>query len=142
MDYENKIIQSFNKYDGSNPEVLDDLYDKNVVFEDPLTKTKGLKKLKEYYAHAYDPVSFIKFDFKKIHKAGLVYTCEWDMTLKASVLNFGRKYTVRGVSIITFSEESQKVIKHHDYVDIGDMVYERIPAVGSIVKQIKKRLSN
>ena len=141
MDYKEKIIQSFNKYDGSNPEVLDDLYDENVIFEDPLTRTKGLKALKKYYKHAYDPVKYIDFDFKQIHQAGMVFTCEWHMTLKASPLNFGRKYTVRGVSVITFSEESQKIITHHDYLDIGDMVYERIPFVGTLVTQIKKRLS-
>jgi len=141
MDFTKKIIDSFNEYDGSNPEVLDDLYDKNVVFEDPLTKIKGISELKKYYTHAYKPVKFINFDFKKIHKAGLVYTCEWHMTLKAPPLNFGKKYTVRGVSIITFSKESEKIISHHDYLDIGDMVYERLPLVGKLVSQVKKRLS-
>ena len=141
MNYQAKIIDSFNKYDGTNPEVLDDLYDINVVFEDPLTKTEGIDALKKYYKHAYDPVKFIKFDFHKIYQSGLVFTCEWDMTLKANPLNFGKKYTVRGVSIIEFSKETNKIISHHDYVDMGDMVYEQIPFVGRLVKQIKKRLS-
>lgn len=141
MDYKKLIIDSFNAYDGSNPEVLDELYDTEVIFQDPLAKTKGIKELKSYYKHAYDPVRFIEFDFKEIHESGHTFTCEWHMTLKAPPLNFSRKFKVRGVSVLTFSEKSNKVIKHHDYLDIGDMVYEKIPLVGSLIKQIKKRLS-
>ena len=141
MDYEKLIVDCFNEYKGPNLEVLDRLYDDSVVFEDPLTKVSGIAELKKYYQHAYSPVSDIRFDFKKIHAAGLTFTCEWDMTFSAKALNFGRPFTVRGASVITFSESSQKVIRHHDYVDIGDMVYERIPLLGKFVSLLKSRLS-
>lgn len=140
MDYKQLITDCFNEYTGPNTEVLDRLYDSQVVFEDPLTKVSGLDNLKKYYLHAYGSVSEIRFNFKKIHQSGLVFTCEWDMELKVKPLNFGRRYSVRGVSVITFSEQSNKVIRHHDYLDIGDMVYERIPGVGTVIKAIKRRL--
>lgn len=141
MDHNKKIIDCFNEYDGSNEEVLDQLYDKDVVFEDPLTKVSGLPALKKYYQHAYSSVTEIHFDFKKIHEAGLTFTCEWDMTMSVKSLNFGRQYMVRGASVITFSKESNKVIRHHDYVDIGEMVYEKLPLLSRIIKAIKNRLS-
>lgn len=141
MDYKKFLVESFNQYYGPNTEVLDRLYDENVVFEDPLTKVSGLAALKRYYQHAYEPVSEIHFDFKEIHESGLTFTCEWDMTMTAKPLNFGKQFTVRGASVITFSEDSQKVIRHHDYVDIGDMVYERIPMLSKLVTLVKTRLS-
>ena len=141
MDFKKLIIESFNEYKGPNIEVLDNLYDKNVVFEDPLTKVSGLDALKEYYQHAYGSVKNIHFDFKVIHPSGHSYTCEWDMTFQAKGLNFGKSFTVRGASVITFSEQSQKVIRHHDYVDIGAMVYEKIPGLGKLIGLVKSRLS-
>lgn len=140
MDFKKLIVDSFNEYKGPNLEVLENLYDDNVVFEDPLIKVSGLPALKKYYQHAYSAVENIHFDFKKIHQSDRTFTCEWDMTYNAKPLNFGKPFTVRGASIITFSEESNKVIQHHDYVDIGDMVYERIPAFGKVIRAIKSRL--
>lgn len=142
MDYKKLITETFNNYQGPNVEILDQLYDKDVVFEDPLTKVAGLPELKKYYQHAYKPVTSIRFDFKTIHDAFPVYTCEWDMFFAAKTLNSGKPFSVRGVSVITFSEESQKVIRHHDYVDIGAMVYEKVPGLGTLVRFLKSRLSH
>jgi hypothetical protein len=141
MEYKELIIRCFNEYNGTNPEVLDELYDPKIVFEDPLIKVKGLKNLKKYYKHAYSTVSSIDFDFKNIVVSNNTYTCEWDMTLTAKPLNCGKPYTVRGLSLITFSKESSKIISHNDYLDIGDMVYERLPVFGGLIRKIKSRLS-
>ena len=136
-----RIKKAFNAYNGKNQEVLDKLYHQDVVFEDPITKVEGLEELKAYYSHAYANVRSIKFDFKNIIEAGNTFTCEWDMHLKAKMLNFGRKITVRGLSLLEFDEESSKVIHHRDYLDLGEMVYEQIPGVASVVKIIKSQLS-
>lgn len=141
MKNETKIKKAFNEYNGTNPEVLDKFYHNDVVFEDPITKVEGIDELKKYYEHAYANVKSIEFVFKNIIEAGNVYTCEWDMILKAKMLNFGKEISVRGLSLLTFDEETSKVIRHHDYLDLGDMVYERIPGVGSLVKILKSQLS-
>jgi len=141
MNNETKIKKAFNDYNGKNQEVLDLFYHPDVVFEDPITKVEGIDELKKYYKHAYGNVKFIEFVFKNIVEAGNIYTCEWDMLLKAKMLNFGKEISVRGLSLLTFDEETSKVIKHHDYLDLGDMVYERIPGVGSFIKMLKSQLS-
>lgn len=141
MDRKQFLVDCFNEYTGKNNEVLEKLYDKNVVFEDPLTRVEGFDQLVKYYEHAYSSVKQIHFHFKEIHESGSTLTCEWDMDLVIPVLSWGKKYTVRGASVITFSEESEKVIKHHDYLDIGSMVYERIPVFGRLIHQLKSRLS-
>lgn len=136
------ITETFNDFNGKNINILSNLYDEKVEFEDPVTKVKGLKNLKSYYENAYAAVKEINFDFKQIDVSEdkTVYTCQWIMNLKAGILNYGRKYDVRGVSIITFSDESNKVVKQSDYLDLGDMVYERLPAFGSVIKAVKSKL--
>ena len=37
--------------------------------------------------------------------------------------------------------EDEKIIYHKDYYDLGEMVYEHIPLLGSIIKMIKRRLA-
>ena len=66
-DFKKLIVESFNEYTGPNTEVLDNLYDKDIYFEDPLTKVNGIDDLKKYYQHAYEPVKSIDFQFKNIY---------------------------------------------------------------------------
>ena len=45
---------------------------------------------------------------------------------------------VRGISHITFAE---RVTYHEDVYDLGQMIYENLPLIGSTTKWLKKRLS-
>jgi hypothetical protein len=141
MKNETRIKKAFNEYNGKNPEVLDKFYHEDVVFEDPITRVEGIEELKKYYKHAYGNVKSIEFVFKNIIESGENYTCEWDMILRAKMLNFGKEISVRGLSLLTFDAETSKVIKHHDYLDLGDMVYERVPVVSTLIKALKSQLS-
>jgi len=135
------IKKSFNEYNGKNQEILDELYHPKVVFEDPITRVEGLDSLKKYYQHAYANVKSIRFDFINMIEAENTFTCEWDMHLQAKMLNFGKEIVVKGVSILIFDEKTSKIIRHRDYLDLGEMVYEQIPGIGSVIKILKKQLS-
>jgi len=137
-----RIADAFNKFTGKNTQVLRDFYDDKVRFEDPVKRVEGLEDLIRYYKHAYDNVSSIRFEFKEIIEAGETYSCEWFMHLTAKGLNCGKSFPVRGVSVLTFSPDSDKVIRHNDYLDLGDMVYERLPLVGKVVSLVKGRLKH
>jgi steroid delta-isomerase len=52
-------------------------------------------------------------------------------------LNGGKEYVVPGFSQLKF-EANGLVSEHRDYVDLGDMVYERIPIQGIIISTLKK----
>jgi limonene-1,2-epoxide hydrolase len=134
------IRKCFNDFSGKNVEVLKELYDDSIHFQDPLTDVRGMDELIRYYKHAYSQVKQIRFDFHQMHEAGDTVTGEWNMTLAVSGLNGGNPYTVHGVSVLTFAQESGKVVRHRDYVDIGEMVYEKVPIIGSAVRAIKSRL--
>ena len=139
-DYSAKIEAAFNSFDGKNLDSLDNFYAKDVAFEDPVTKVKGLAKLKKYYAHAYKNVESIRFEFGDIFHQGEFYAAPWKMHLKAKGLNGGKMFVVAGLSHFKFNAQGL-VTYHHDYLDLGDMVYERLPVVGLAVRQIKKFLT-
>jgi hypothetical protein len=56
-----KIVKYYNKYDGTNPEVLNEFYTDDVVFEDPVTKLHG----REYVLNLQ--IFFIKVLFMVHH---------------------------------------------------------------------------
>jgi hypothetical protein len=60
------------------------------------------------------------------------------MKLKHPKLNGGQPVEVNGVSQICFSGD--RVIYHRDYFDLGEMLYENIPLLGVVIRNIKQRL--
>lgn len=136
-----KIITIFNQFDKSKLKLLNTFYDKNALFEDPIVKIQGLDKISDYYYNTYKAVKSISFDFKELNEADDVFYGQWIMTLTVKGLNQNRPYQVDGLSVLKFNE-ADLVIYHKDFVDIGSMVYEKIPVLGKVLSLIKKNLGH
>ncbi len=133
------INENFNNLTKDNLDILNDFYDEKVNFVDPVRSVKGLKQLKKYYSHAYANVISISFNFHEINHQDDLYFAKWTMNLQAKGLNLNKPFPVEGLSVIQFTD-ANKVIYHRDYLDLGSMVYENIPVLGSLIKLIKKKL--
>lgn len=138
--YSDKIVKTFNAFNGRDFSMLDQFYAQGVLFEDPVTKIEGLAALKKYYAHAYSNVKSIRFDFSQIIEQQNTVAAPWVMTISVEGLNKGAPYKVHGASVLLFDEQDL-VISHRDYVDLGEMVYEKLPLQGFVIRKIKNMLS-
>lgn len=136
-----KTIYIFNELRKDNLEILDGYYAKNLVFEDPLGKIEGLPAMKKYYGIMYENVTEIKFDFTKTIKQENEHFFRWKMTMKTSKLNGGDPIVVEGGSMIIFNKEGL-VEYHRDFFDMGEMIYEQIPILRSVIKSIKGRFAH
>lgn len=139
MDYVAKINGTFNDFDGKNEAILNEFYAADVVFVDPVVRVEGLASLKKYYAHAYSKVKAIRFEFGDMIIENRRISAPWTMHLAVQGLNGGQSFKVHGCSNFEFNQEG-KVIYHRDYVDLGAMVYERLPLQGKVISFIKNML--
>ncbi len=140
IDHRKAIIETYNQFNGKNMDLLDGFYAADVEFHDPVTSLKGLGKLKEYYRHAYAHVTSIKFEFTEIIKDENKYCGCWQMKIVIPTLNSGKEYTVTGNSRLNFNKDGL-VDYHRDYLDLGEMVYEKIPVQGFLLRLFKKKLA-
>jgi hypothetical protein len=125
-----------------------------VVFDDPITTHVGLSNVKLYFENLLQNTEscfFVIHDIKllsnssdsdefKKQSTSFDYTVLWTMTFATKRLNKGNPIDVDGTSFLKI--EDNKVIRHKDYYDMGQMVYEHVPLLGKIVKKIKHRLIN
>lgn len=139
MNLEERIIQAFNKYTGKNHEILDDFYAPDVHFIDPVTNIFGLERLTLYYIKTYKNVESIKFNFTDFIEDKNKLFAQWTMTLQVKGLNSNSPFEVEGASLFEFNSEN-KVVYHRDYVDLGAMIYERLPVIGALIQLIKRKL--
>lgn len=136
MNYPDVIEKAFNDFNGKNLEILDLFYSKHVQFADPVTEITGLDQLKKYYAHAYKNVKSIRFEFNEFVTEGNRVVGFWVLRMEVRGLNSGKPFSVIGNSRFDF-DKSGKVSYHRDYLDLGAMVYEKLPLQGKVIKAIK-----
>ncbi|MBA5762569.1 nuclear transport factor 2 family protein [Vibrio sp. 404] len=129
------VYQQLNK---SNLHLLNDLYHPNVVFEDAAHRLEGWGELKRYFDSLYSNVNSCHFNIQEQQQFGDSGFITWTMALEHPKLQKGATIYVNGMSHLKFSDG--KVIYHRDYFDLGEMLYENLPLLGSIIRTIKQRL--
>lgn len=130
----------FNALHGGSMDLVEIFYHPQAHFSDPIGEHSGVSDIKKYYAGIYGPVTAIRFEFKKPLMVGNDLALEWTMFYKSSKLKGGQEIVVDGLSKISFDPITNQAIKHRDYFDVGSMVYEHVPLLGSIVRYIKNML--
>ncbi|MBU2897852.1 nuclear transport factor 2 family protein [Vibrio hepatarius] len=130
-----EVYQQLNK---SNLHLLSDVYHKEVVFEDAAHKLEGWCELENYFQALYSNVKRCDFDILEHQQSGDSGFLTWQMSLEHPKLSNGSTVYVNGVSHLKFSQD--RVIYHRDYFDLGEMLYENLPLLGSLIKAIKVRL--
>lgn len=139
MLFNEKIISFYNKFNGKNLEILNQFYSDDVQFQDPITKTDGLDQLKKHYTKSYQNIKSIRFDFSEFIAMDNKYSCTWVMTVAVNGLNSGKEFQVSGISILYFNSEGL-ITYHRDYFDLSELVYEKLPLIGSVVRGVKSKL--
>jgi SnoaL-like protein len=122
---------------------LADFYSEDIQFRDSLHEINGLSKMLSYFEAMYENVPQIKFDFhdefSKETDGGSSAMITWTMAFQHSKLNRGKEITVQGSTHLR--SRDGKVFMHRDYFDAGEMLYEHIPGLALVIRQLKKRLA-
>lgn len=128
----------FNTLTKDTLDILKKFYHHEAVLEDPIGKHQNLDKITRYYKLMYQNIKMIRFDFEKGISHGNTICLFWEMNFKNSKLKSGELVKVKGCSKIVFDPNTQLVMYHRDYFDMGAMVYEHLPIYGYITRKIKK----
>ncbi|MGD8641127.1 MAG: nuclear transport factor 2 family protein [Gammaproteobacteria bacterium] len=128
----------FTNLERSNIGLVDTLYDDNVTFIDPFHKIHGREKLRDYFNEMYQNVVSCDFQFRDTYINDGSAMITWNMLLNHKTLARNEPIKIAGSSLIRFNDN--KVYFHRDYFDAGQLVYERLPLLGPIIKFIKQRV--
>lgn len=133
------IVKTFNNFNGKNFDVLRLFYSEDIEFVDPISRIHGLSQLEKHYEKLYLNVKKISFNFSDIYHDGDNSMASWTMEISVKGLNLGRTFQVDGISVFKFNSQD-RVYYHRDYFDLGQMIYEKLPLQGVIIKAIKHLL--
>jgi len=115
---------------------LDEIYSDQVIFIDPIHQVDGIENLKAYFKKLND--NLVEGSFRFTDEAIVDNTAylQWEMDLKLKRPKKIVKAT--GISVLTVE---QKVIRHRDFFDAGELFYENVPVLGSVIRFLKKKIA-
>lgn len=113
---------------------LDRLYAPEIVFEDPMHRVVGLKSLTEYFARLNARIESADFVFDPPIIAVDRAVLTWSMTVR--IPRPRQTIVVPGCSVLTIA--NNKITSQRDYFDVGNMLYERLPIIGWVLRRVKK----
>lgn len=119
--------------------LIESTYDEEMRFEDNFHHIDGRVAFRQYCEALYENVSDIEFEFHDDFIKPGAAMLTWTMRYKHPKLNKGRVIVVEGSSLIKFRD---KIIFHKDYFDGGQLLYEQVPLLGSVIQHLKKRMAS
>ncbi len=119
--------------------LIDEVYDKNIKFSDPVHEVNGLDAVKTYFKNLASNLNYCQFEYlNELHNGDTSYI-RWLMIYSHPHLKNGEEFRLNGVSHIQYNE---KIYLHEDFFDMGAMIYEHLPLLSSVVNNIKKKLKH
>ncbi|MEE4244323.1 MAG: nuclear transport factor 2 family protein [Kangiellaceae bacterium] len=134
-----QFVNNYQSVNQQNISLLKEMYTDDIIFSDPLHKIEGIDSLTQYFEHLYQNMIECRFDvFHHIsdEQHSAIY---WTMVFRHKKIKSGNSISVEGHSMLYW--RGDKVYYHRDYFDIGSMVYEHIPLLGSMIRKLKRRIS-
>ncbi len=131
----------FLKLNSQSMNLVDEFYDKDVYFRDPIVEINNRRQIKEYYAKMYNNVQSIAWQIQDEIVDHNQCVLVWTMILSAKNFNGNKPLHLDGTSVIKFGGKEGKAIYHRDYFDMGAFVYEGLPILGGMVKFVKQKMA-
>lgn len=133
-----KITQFFENLTDTAPiETFKDVYNDEIQFKDPFNEVVGIQSVYSVFAHMYRNLDNPRFVIKEyVDKENIAYV-KWEFLF--SFKKEKKENTFEGVSRLEMNEEG-KVIRHIDYWDAAEHMYEKMPLIGALLRYIKQKI--
>ncbi len=118
---------------------IEALYHPEMTFIDPSGEIHGRDNFKAHLATLYRNVNDCQFELGMPIGAPPHWAQPWVMTLSHPKLAGGKPIRVEGISDLR--SRDGLIIHHRDYFDMGQMLYEHVPLLGSATRWLKGNLA-
>lgn len=129
--------QLYNTFDKDSLVSLGQLYSEDVTFADPLHVIQGLPALTQYFYAMCGNLTECRFEFIDEIVGQDSAFFKWHMHYRHPSIRANKLLTLTGATLIHFSD---KIDRHEDFYDMGAMLYEHIPLIGSAIGFVKSRI--
>ncbi|MBD8163106.1 nuclear transport factor 2 family protein [Erwinia persicina] len=133
-----QLVTFYQTLDSERLSMLAEIYHPEVRLSDPVGEHQSLAVVEQYFASLLKNMRYCRFVVTLTREFDSDALLLWRMEYAHPSLQGGADQTLEGSSYLQFREG--KVVFQRDYYDMGAMLYEKLPLLGSVIGLVKKRL--
>lgn len=119
---------------------FNEFYSENAYFKDPFNEVNSLAAIQRIFGHMFRKVAEPRFVVtESVADAGGAMLV-WEFHYRVRLWGGGQAQIMRGVSHLKFAADG-KVVYHRDYWDTAEELYMKLPALGCLMRGLRRTLA-
>ncbi|MDO9314135.1 MAG: nuclear transport factor 2 family protein [Burkholderiaceae bacterium] len=135
-----RIVDAFETLTPADVPRLGEFYAADATFKDPFNAVRGVPAIQQVFAHMYVALDTPRFVIRDVIVQGDQCVLTWDFLFRFRRFRH-EPQTVRGASHLKLDARGL-ITLHRDYWDVAEELYEKLPAVGALMRWLKRRANS
>ncbi len=133
-----RVIAFFEALQPADLDRLGEVYRSSARFTDPFNDVQGVDAIRRVFEHMYRTLDAPRFVVHGAIAEGDQCFVVWDFRFRFRRFGKGAEQCVRGASHLQFDAQG-RICVHRDYWDAAQELYEKLPAIGSAMRWLRRR---
>lgn len=134
------LIRFYQELSPASVERFGEFYSEQAYFKDPFNEVRGVPAIQRIFSHMFGQVAEPRFVItERVADTGGVVLV-WEFHYRVRRWGRGQAQVMRGVSHLRFAADG-KVEYHRDYWDTAEELYMKLPALGSLMRGLRRLLA-
>lgn len=133
-----RIVQFFEALQPADVASMGAFYTAEAWFKDPFNEARGVAEVQAVFRHMYAALDQPHFVVTGQLVDGAQCFLTWNFVFRFKRFSPAVWQTVRGGSHLQLNADGL-ITSHRDYWDAAEELYEKLPAVGSLMRWLKRR---
>ncbi len=132
-----RIIEAFERLQPADIERMDQLYSADAQFKDPFNEVQGVPAIQQVFRHMFVALREPRFVIRDAVCEGDQCFLSWDFLFRMRRFRSDEQ-CIRGGSHLRLLADG-RISVHRDYWDAAEELYEKLPALGGLMRWLKRR---
>lgn len=135
-----RVVAFFECMSPANLSRIGELYATGARFKDPFNDIEGVPAIRAVFEHMYRALEGPRFVVRDVVCEGDQCFLTWDFLFRFKRVSPDVDQVVRGATHLHFGLDG-RIAMHRDYWDAAEELYQKLPAVGVLMRWLKRRAS-
>jgi steroid delta-isomerase len=134
-----RIVAFFERLAPADLARLDEIYTADARFKDPFNEVQGVAAIRRIFEHMFDALESPRFVIRDAVVQGDRCFMSWEFVFRMRRFNRDEQL-IRGATQLLLAADG-RIAGHRDYWDAAEELYEKLPALGPLMRWLKRRVN-
>jgi ketosteroid isomerase-like protein len=135
-----RVVKFFEQLSPADLSRIGEFYADDARFKDPFNDVVGASAIRQIFEHMYRALDEPRFVVLDIVAEGDQCFLSWHFLFRFRRFSPDTEQVVQGSSHLRFAVDG-RIALHRDYWDAAEELYEKLPALGMLMRWLKRRAS-